>query len=71
MGNDTLTIEILEDGTIRTLTDAVSAANHSNAEQFMRFLAEKTGGPSVRTRRREEVGHTHHHAHESAHGHTH
>ncbi len=32
---DKLTIEILEDGTIKTTSHEVSAANHDNAEQVL------------------------------------
>src|SRR5438093_1603704 len=34
---DKLTIEILEDSTIKTTSDEVSAANHDNAEQWLTF----------------------------------
>lgn len=49
--DDVLHIDILEDGTIKTTTDAVSAPNHSNAEAFLRFIATFAGGPTTRTRR--------------------
>lgn len=48
---DTLSIEILEDGTIKTLTDAVSPANHANAEQFLQFMAKLAGGETTRAKR--------------------
>jgi hypothetical protein len=64
-GFDELEIEILPDGTIKVQTDKVSAANHVNAEAFLKFMAELAGGKSTRTRR----GH-HHHAH-GEHTHTH
>ena len=70
-GNDTLTIEILEDGTIKTTTDAVSGANHSNAEEFLRFVARECGGESTRTRRSDAHAHTHSHTHTHADGTTH
>lgn len=56
---DTMTIEILEDGTIKTSTDAVSQANHSNAEEFLRFVARMTAGESSRTRRADAHQHSH------------
>ena len=59
---DTLTIEILEDGTIRTTSDAVSMANHANAEQFLKHMATLAGGETKRVKR----GDAHHH-----HGHSH
>lgn len=65
---DRLTIEILEDGTIRTTTDAVGSANHANAEAFLRYLAELAGGSTTRTRRAETA--TQVRAHEHA-GHNH
>lgn len=62
---DTLTIEILDDGTIKTTTDAVSGANHANAEQFLKYIATLAGGETNRTRR----GDVHsHHGHSHAHG---
>lgn len=50
-GNDTFTIEITEDGHIKTVMDAVSGANHANAEEFLRFVARECGGDTTRTRR--------------------
>lgn len=51
MTSDKLTMEILPDGTIKTSTDAVSGANHDNAENFLRNVATLTGGKSTRTMR--------------------
>ncbi len=68
MKQDTLTIEILEDGTIRTTTDAVSGANHANAEQFLKHMATLAGGETVRQRRADAH---HHHHHEHGHDHDH
>ena len=59
--HDEMRIEILEDGTIRTTTDGVSQANHQNAEAFLRFVAQMTGGRSARARRKEAQHHHHHH----------
>ena len=64
MKDDTLIIDILEDGTIRVETDQISPANHLNADQFLKFLAELAGGEVVKTKNRH--AHTHHHAHEHA-----
>jgi hypothetical protein len=61
---DEIKIEILEDGTIRVETDAVSPANHVNAEAFVKFLADLAGGKSTRTRRGHHHGHGHTHTHE-------
>lgn len=41
---DTLKIIILEDGTIKTDSDAVSMPNHTSAEGFLRDMARKAGG---------------------------
>lgn len=66
---DTLNIEILEDGTIRTTTDAVSGANHANAEQFLKFMATLSGGETQRAKRGDVQAHTHHHHHHEDHDH--
>jgi hypothetical protein len=63
---DTMTIEILEDGTIRTTTDAVSGANHANAEQFLRWVAQQAAGETSRVKRNDAAAHSHAHSH--AHG---
>ena len=62
---DRFTIEILEDGTIKTTTDAVSAANHDNAEQFLRAMAQLAGGETKRERRTDVKPH-HHDRHQHA-----
>ncbi len=56
---DRFIIEILEDGTIKTTTDAVSAANHDNAEQFLRAMAHLAGGETKRERRTDVKPHQH------------
>lgn len=48
MTSDKLTLEILSDGTIKTTSDSVSAANHDNAESFLRNIAKLAGGKSTR-----------------------
>lgn len=67
---DTMKFEILEDGTIKTTTDAVSKANHDNAEQFLRGTAKLAGGNTVRERRKDKPHHGHVHEHGGLH-HTH
>ncbi len=63
MEMDTLTIEILEDGTIKTTSDVVSVANHENAEQFLSSMARLAGGETTREARK-DVKHAYHsHAH--------
>jgi hypothetical protein len=68
MDFDTLTIEILDDGTIKTSSDAVSAANHESAEQFLRAIARLAGGETTREARNDvKHGHVHSHAHGKEH----
>lgn len=69
--SDTLKIEILEDGTIKTTTDAVSGANHANAEQFLAYIAKLTGGETSRTKRGDVQSHHHHHHGDHDHDHEH
>ena len=63
---DDIQIEILPDGTIKSSTDPIGGANHSSAEQFLRFMATLAGGDTTRTRK---AGHTH--THHGAHSHDH
>ena len=67
MNTDELEITILDDGTIRTTTPKVSAANHSNAAAFLKLLATYTGG-TTEIKKRE--GHTHTHDHGKEHQHS-
>ena len=67
---DQLKIEILEDGTIKTTSDEVSAANHDTAEQFLRAMAHLAGGETVREDRTDIKGH-HHHVHDHKDGQLH
>jgi hypothetical protein len=64
---DTFKVKILGDGTIRSTTDQVSAANHAGAEKFFEILRELTGGEETR----ERAGHGHVHAEGEAHSHDH
>lgn len=66
-GTDTITVEILPDGTIKTETDTVSAANHTTAEGFLKEMFRLAGGKTeVRFKRPvpivEGAHHHHHHA---------
>lgn len=61
---DTITIEITEDGTIKVLTDGVSAANHRNAEDFLALLSKMAGGKTDIKKRGHGHTHTHEHEHE-------
>ena len=53
---DSLRITILEDGTIRTETDRVSAPNHSSAEGFLNFISRLAGGKSERRHKHGIIG---------------
>lgn len=67
---DSLSFEILPDGTIKIESDKISAANHVNAEAFIREVMRLAGGKASR---RLKVGASLHHAlhvHASD-GHTH
>ena len=63
---DKLTIEILEDGTIKTTSHEVSAANHANAEQVLARDGQAGSGETRREARKDLKRHQHH-TH-SAHG---
>jgi hypothetical protein len=62
--SDTMRIEILADGTIKTTTDPISAPNHASAEAFLRDVQKLTGGATSRKARH---GHTHTHTHQHTH----
>jgi len=69
---DTMHITILDDGTIKAETDAISMANHANAEAFMRELATAAGGKQERKHRQGIIGaaiHAAQHAFMGGHGH--
>lgn len=60
---DALKITILEDGTIKTETDQISAANHQSAEAFLKDVTALAGGQMERKRRQQQAQH-HHHTHQ-------
>lgn len=70
MKKDVIEIEILEDGTIKTITDKVSMANHQNAESFLRTMSTLAGGKWKQVRKigASLMGALHAHTHD---GHTH
>jgi spore cortex formation protein SpoVR/YcgB (stage V sporulation) len=41
---DIIDIEVLADGTIKFQTDSISQANHLSADEFLKEMAELTGG---------------------------
>lgn len=67
MAEDKMKIVVLKDGTIRTETDEVSPANHSNAESFMKMISRLTGGEVTRTHK--PHAHRHEHTHDKTHEH--
>lgn len=68
MTQDTITIEVLDNGTIKTSNDAISSANHQSAESFLKQLAEFAGGRLEIKRKPGAHLHAHQHA---GHWHTH
>lgn len=56
---DVLTVEVLEDGTLKISTDAVSMPNHTNAEGLLRELSKEMGGDTVRVKKAGVHTHTH------------
>lgn len=68
-GPDTINITILEDGTIKTETDKISAPNHSSAEGFLAWVAKMAGGTTQRVGRGAAAAHTHTHQHGETHQH--
>ena len=61
MREDTFTVEILDDGTLKIETDTVSPANHKSADEFLAFVSKMLGGPVEKTKRKQ--GHSHVHTH--------
>jgi hypothetical protein len=68
-----MTIEILADGTIKSTTDPISAANHDNCERFVRAMSVLAGGETTREKRTdpEAMARRKHHVHDHEHGHVH
>jgi hypothetical protein len=65
---DIIKVEVLEDGSLKIETDAVSMPNHAGAESLLREMSKEMGGKADRTRK-VKVGQTiHEHSHD---GHTH
>jgi hypothetical protein len=63
MNEDVISVEITEDGLIRSTTPKISAANHSGAAEFYKLLTRFCGGAYSAVRRTKEA-HTHSHEHE-------
>jgi hypothetical protein len=60
MADDILQIEILEDGTIKTVSGKIGVSNHKAADEFFKFIAQQSGG-KVETIRRRSTVQSHHH----------
>ena len=67
---DIINVEILEDGSLKMTTDAISMPNHLAAESFLKEVARLTDG-KVNRQRRGHAHHTHGHHHGHTHDHTH
>jgi hypothetical protein len=63
MKTDTMTIEILADGTLKVETDEVSLANHTNAENLLREMNKLAGGPTAIRHKHGKHAHNHSHSH--------
>lgn len=61
--NDKINFEVLKTGVIKTITDKISMANHSNAEAFLRNVASFLKGKwKIRSRYPGKEAHAHAHA---------
>jgi hypothetical protein len=68
--NDKIKFQVLKTGVIKTITDKISMANHSNAEAFLRNVASVLGGKwKIRFRFPGKEAHAHAHAKGVAHHH--
>ncbi len=56
---DAITIEILEDGTVKVVTDQISAGNHRNADEALQMLRGLLGAPVAMEPRARKRGHGH------------
>lgn len=67
MAEDVIEVIVLEDGTIRSTTPKISAANHSNSAEFFKLLQRTTGGEQTASKRNKALeGHTHAHDQQKA-----
>jgi hypothetical protein len=68
MREDVIEIEVLEDGTIKVVTDQISPANHLSADNFLKMIEQLAGGETIKQKNRKAYGHVHRHG---VVGHTH
>jgi hypothetical protein len=63
MPGDAMTIEILEDGTVKVTTEKVSDVNHLSADNLLKHLEKILGGDTTSEKRPDAHAHAHHHHH--------
>lgn len=68
MASDSITVEILKDGTVKFTTPKISGANHQSADAFLKTTADLLGGETTAERRVGAAGHNHTHTHEHVKG---
>jgi hypothetical protein len=68
-GQDEIVFEVLEDGTVKMVTDEVSPPNHMNADKLLGTLQRTLGGAATREKRKDAHAHGHAHTHGHAHAH--
>lgn len=68
---DILKCTILESGTVKIETDAISGPNHVNAEKALAWIAKELGGDVIKTRRQHLGVNLHVHSHDHDHDHEH
>jgi hypothetical protein len=57
---DSMTIEILEDGSMKISTDKISMMNHMTAEAFLKNVEMAGGGKQTRKHKHGVIGAAHH-----------
>lgn len=57
---DEIDITILDDGTVKSSNDTISASNHQSADKFVADLARNMGGETV-VKKKGKTGHVHNH----------
>ena len=67
MSKDTITVTILDDGTLKTETDKISMPSHHNAEMFIREMGRLAGGPVEVKHKHGHTWHSHSQEHEAQH----
>jgi hypothetical protein len=69
MKTDSMTVEVLADGSLKVSTDPVSAANHMGAENMLREMFKSLGGDVVTKHRHGKKMHEHTHSQGQTHKH--